>query len=198
MGTPVFLKFARLVGAVLFVLRSANFIYASLSATKHGIALDFAVVEAAQTWSIYMSSGLQLFHNSLVLAVACCLTSLTSLRALAGFISTYTGRISSTRYGSSLLVQVRPRFLLLHCYVQTLVASHQPRCPRREYPTLPGPSARIISLTRCSLLRRPSCLPQRSSTRQKQSSTSRVQAWRHCPNDSLPRRWQHCPRNSQS
>jgi hypothetical protein len=66
MGTPVFLKFARLVSAVLFIRISADFIYASLSTTKHGITPDFAEVEAARTRSVYASSGLQLFDNVLV------------------------------------------------------------------------------------------------------------------------------------
>jgi len=68
MGTPVFLKFARLVSAVLFVRASAQFILASLSATKHVVVPDFAAVEAARTRSVYMSSGLQLFDNTSVLA----------------------------------------------------------------------------------------------------------------------------------
>ena len=68
MGTPVFLKFARLVSAVLFIRISADFIYASLSTTKYGVAPDFADVEAARTRSVYFSSGLQLFDNVLVVA----------------------------------------------------------------------------------------------------------------------------------
>jgi hypothetical protein len=96
MGTPVFLKFARLVSAVLFIRASADFIYASLSTTtKHGVAPDFALVEAARTHSVYMSSGLQLFDNVLVLTAACCATSFTSLHALADFLSAYTGRTST-------------------------------------------------------------------------------------------------------
>jgi len=112
MGTPVFLKFARLVSAVLFIHASADFICTSLSTTKRVTAPDFSIVEAARTQGVYMSSGLQLFDNVLVLAAACCATSLTSLHALAGFLSAYTGRMS-TRYGSSLPLQVRPRFFLL-------------------------------------------------------------------------------------
>ncbi|KAH9003593.1 hypothetical protein EDB86DRAFT_3073366 [Lactarius hatsudake] len=69
MGTPVILKFARLVSAVLFIRASADFVYASLSTTKYGIAPDFAAVEAARTRGVYMSSGLQLFDNVFSLGV---------------------------------------------------------------------------------------------------------------------------------
>lgn len=125
MGTPVFLKFARLISAVLFIRTSADFIYASLSTTKHGITPDFADVEAARTRSVYMSSGLQLFDNVLVEAAACRAASLTSLHTLAAFHSAYTGRIS-TRYGSSVMLQVRPSFPVLLCYAHTpsCLASH--------------------------------------------------------------------------
>ena len=176
MGTPVFLKFARLVSAVLFIRASADFIYASLSTTtKRGIvAPDFDIVEAARTQSVYMSSGLQLFDNVLVFGCGmCCATSLTSLHALADFLLAYTGRIS-IRYGSSLPLQVRPLFRFFRRYAHTLVGSHQHRCPRRACPTSSGPSARIISsqsfLTPCSSPWRPSCppvTPRHSSTRQK-------------------------------
>ena len=100
MGTPVFLKFARLVSAVLFIRISADFIYASFTTTKHGMAPDFADVEAARTRGVYMSSGLELFDNVLVLAAATCRAApSTSLHALTDFLWEYTGRMS-TRYGS--------------------------------------------------------------------------------------------------
>jgi len=69
MGTPVLLKFARLISAVLFIRISADFIYTSLSTTKHGITPDFADVEAARTRGVYMSSGLQLFDNVFSLGI---------------------------------------------------------------------------------------------------------------------------------
>lgn len=116
MGTPVFLKFTRLVNSVLFIRISADFIYASLSTTKHGIVPDFANVEAARTRGVYMSSGLQLFDNVLVVAPACPAAPLTSFHALAAFLSAYTVRIS-TRCESSVLLQVRPRFPLRYLTV---------------------------------------------------------------------------------
>ncbi|KAF8267116.1 hypothetical protein EI94DRAFT_1830260 [Lactarius quietus] len=69
MGTPVLLKIARIVSAVLFIRTSADFIYASFSTTKHGIAPDFADVEAARTRSVYLSSSLQLFDNAFSLGI---------------------------------------------------------------------------------------------------------------------------------
>ena len=100
MGTPVFLKFARLVSAVLFIRTSADFIYASFATTKHGIAPGFADVEAARTRGVYMSSGLELFDNVLVVVAAACRAApLTSLHTLTAFLWEYTGRMS-TRYGS--------------------------------------------------------------------------------------------------
>lgn len=68
-GTPVFLKFARLVSAVMFIRASADFIHASLSTTKPGRVPDFAAVEAARTQGVYMSSGLQLFDNVFSLGI---------------------------------------------------------------------------------------------------------------------------------
>ena len=115
MGTPVFLKFARLVSAVLFIRISADFIYASFATTKHGAAPDFADVEAARTRGVYMSSGLELFDNVLVVVVAaaaCRAALLTSLHTLTAFLWEFTGRIS-TRYGRSVLLQVCPHFPLL-------------------------------------------------------------------------------------
>ena len=111
MGTPVFLKFARLVSAVLFIRISADFIYASFATTKHGTAPDFADVEAARTRGVYMSSGLELFDNVLVVvaAAACRAVPLTSFPTLTAFLWEYTGRMS-TRYGSSVLLQVCPHF----------------------------------------------------------------------------------------
>ena len=156
---PVFLKFVRLVSAVLFIQISADFIYVSLSTTKHGVAPDFVDVEAARTRSVYMSSGLQLFDK----CVSCgSRISCSTVDALAAFLSAYTGRIS-TRYGSSVLLKVCPRFHLLHCHAHAPVVSHQPRCPRRACLSLSGPSARItssrLSLTQYNSPPRPSCRP---------------------------------------
>ena len=122
-GTPVFLKFARLVSAVLFIRISADFIYASFATTKHGTAPDFADVEAARTRGVYMSSGLELFDNVLVVAAAACrAVPLTSFPTLTAFLWEYTGRMS-TRYGSSVLLQVCPRFSV-HCHTKTPLVSH--------------------------------------------------------------------------
>ncbi|KAI9438770.1 hypothetical protein H4582DRAFT_2057387 [Lactarius indigo] len=86
MGTPVFLKFARLVSAVLFIRASADFIYDSLSTTKLGITPDFAAVEAARTRGVYMSSGFQLFDNVFSLGVYW--TYINKLRDLSASAST--------------------------------------------------------------------------------------------------------------
>jgi hypothetical protein len=107
MGTPVFLKFARLVSAVLFIRISADFIYASLSTTKHGITPDFAEVEAARTRSVYASSGLQLFDN--VFSLGIYWTYINKIRELSATTATLSPKSLSDlvwTFGSNYILPI--------------------------------------------------------------------------------------------
>ncbi|KAI0293712.1 hypothetical protein B0F90DRAFT_1670713 [Multifurca ochricompacta] len=59
-GGPILFKFARLVGAAMYIYASIEFILASFTS---GTAPDLAIVEAARVRGIYISSSLHLIDN---------------------------------------------------------------------------------------------------------------------------------------
>lgn len=63
MGTPILLKFMRLVNAVKSIQTSIEFIVISLGVEKGGVTPNTNILETLRSWNVYMSSGLQLVDN---------------------------------------------------------------------------------------------------------------------------------------
>lgn len=65
MGTPILLKFMRLVNAAISIQAKTEFIVTSLTAKKGDVTPKANILETLQTWDVYMSSGLHLVDNLL-------------------------------------------------------------------------------------------------------------------------------------
>jgi len=65
MGTPILLKFMRLVNAVMSIQANTEFIVISLTVEKGDVTPNANILETIRTWNVYMSSGLHLVDNLL-------------------------------------------------------------------------------------------------------------------------------------
>ena len=63
MGTPILLKFMRLVNAVTSIQANLEFIAISLAVRKGGVTPNTNILERLRSWDVYMSSGLHLVDN---------------------------------------------------------------------------------------------------------------------------------------
>ena len=71
MGTPVLLKFIRLVNAVMSIQANTEFIVTSLTVEKGDVTPNADILETLHTWNVYMSSGLHLADNLLAFCTIC-------------------------------------------------------------------------------------------------------------------------------
>jgi len=63
MGTPILLKFIRLVNTVMSIQANTEFIVNSLAVEKGDVTPNADILETLHTWNVYMSSGLHLVDN---------------------------------------------------------------------------------------------------------------------------------------